>query len=133
MDSSVEVVYSTDRARRLRIVSWIVAVLAALLAVFSIALAVGGDGDKRATGIFSLCVAAVLLGVSVLAIRLLPGRDRPAKRSAVAAGIVSLLAGLMLAGTWLSFVLPLVALGLLFLALLPDENADDEPLGGAST
>ena len=32
-----------------------------------------------------------------------------------------MLAGLALAGTWLSFLLPLIGLGLLFLALMPDD------------
>jgi hypothetical protein len=35
--------------------------------------------------------------------------------------VLCLLCGVALAGTWLAFLLPLMGLGLLFLALLPDE------------
>jgi hypothetical protein len=56
----------------------------------------------------------------VTALRLLPEAERPAKTAAVATGILCMVAGLA-SGSWVAFLLLLVGLGLLFLALLPDD------------
>lgn len=112
-------VYSPDRVARLRLVLAIVvaiAVLAGVLAAFILA-----NGDNRGAGVFAMVVAGLLLGSSGTALRLLPEAARPARIAAVTTGALCLLSGIGLAGTWLAFLLPLLGLGLLFLALLPDE------------
>jgi len=112
-------VYSEDRVGRLRMVLAIVvaiAVLAAVLAAFILA-----NGDHRAAGAFAMLVAGLLLGASGTALKLLPAAGRPAKISTVVTAVLCLLCGVGLAGTWLAFLLPLVGLGLLFLALVPDD------------
>ena len=112
-------VYSVDRIRRLRIVLMIVVALGVLVAV--VAAFILARGDDRVAGAFAVVVAGLLLGASVTALRLLPERGRPAKIASVVTGVVCLLAGLALVGTWLAFLLPLLGLGLLFLALIADD------------
>ena len=112
-------VYSEDRVGRLRLVLAVViaiAVLAAVLAAFILV-----EGEHRAAGIFAMVVAGLLLGAAGTALRLLPEAGRPAKIASVVTGVLCLLSGIGLAGTWLAFLLPLVGLGLLFLALIPDD------------
>ncbi|MDX6373337.1 MAG: hypothetical protein QOD98_2325 [Nocardioidaceae bacterium] len=112
-------VYSPDRVNRLRMVLGIViavAVLTAVLAAFILA-----NGDHRAAGVFAMVVAGLLLGAGGSAFKLLTDAGRPAKIATVVTGVLCLLSGVGLAGTWLAFLLPLLGLGLLFLALLPDE------------
>jgi hypothetical protein len=113
-------VYSPDRIRRLRLVLAIVvsiAVLAAVLAAFILA-----EGDHRAAGVFAMVVAGLLLGSSGTALRLLPEGEQPAKIATIVTAVLCVLSGIGLAGTWLAFLLPLLGLGLLFLALIPDER-----------
>ena len=115
-------VYSEDRVGRLRLVLAVVVaigVLAAVLAAFILA-----DGEHRAAGVFAMVVAGLLLGAAGTALRLLPEAGRPAKIASVVTGVLCLLSGIGLAGTWLAFLLPLMGLGLLFLALLPDDVED---------
>ena len=112
-------VYSQDRVNRLRMVLGIViavAVLTAVLAAFILA-----NGDNRAAGVLAMVVAGLLLGAGGSALKLLGDAGRPAKIATVVTGVLCLLSGLGLAGTWLAFLLPLMGLGLLFLALIPDE------------
>jgi hypothetical protein len=112
-------VYSSDRVARLRLVLAIVlalAVLVALLAAFVLA-----SGDDRAGGVFALVVAGCLLGAGGSALRLLGEAGRGARIATVTTGVLCVLSGLALAGSWLAFLLPLVGLGLLFLALIPDD------------
>jgi hypothetical protein len=68
-----------------------------------------------------MVVAGLLLGSGGSALRLLGDAGRPAKIATIVTGVLCLLSGVGLAGTWLAFLLPLLGLGLLFLALLPDE------------
>jgi drug/metabolite transporter (DMT)-like permease len=112
-------VYSADRANRLRWVLAIVValgVLAAVLAAFVLA-----DEDHRAAGIFALVAAGLLLASSGTALKLLRDADQRAKPASVITGVVCVLAGIGLAGTWLALLLPLLGLGLLFLALVSDD------------
>lgn len=112
-------VYSPDRVSRLRLVLAIViaiAVLVAILAAFILA-----SGDNRGAGVFAMVVAGLLLGAGGSALKLLGDAGRPAKIATVVTGLLCLLSGLGLAGTWLAFLLPLIGLGLLFLALIPDD------------
>jgi drug/metabolite transporter (DMT)-like permease len=112
-------VYSPDRVNRLRMVLGIVVaagVLTAILAAFILA-----NGDHRAAGVLAMVVAGLLLGSGGSALRLLGDAGRPAKIATIVTGVLCLLSGVGLAGTWLAFLLPLLGLGLLFLALLPDE------------
>ena len=112
-------VYSEDRVGRLRLVLAVVmaiGVLAAVLAAFILT-----DGDHRGAGVFAMVVAGLLIGASGAALRLLPEADRGARIASVVTGVLCVLSGVGLAGTWLAFLLPLLGLGLLFLALLPDD------------
>jgi len=112
-------VYSPDRVGRLRLVLAIVVAIAVLVAVFAAFILAGGD--DRAAGVFAMVLAALLLGASGSALRLLGAADRSAKIATVTTGVLCVLCGLGLAGTWLAFLLPLIGLGLLFLALIPDD------------
>ena len=112
-------VYSQDRVNRLRMVLWIVVAIAGLTAV--LAAFILTDGDHRAAGVFAMVVAGLLLGAAGSALRLLGDAGRPAKIATVVTGVLCLLSGLALAGSWLAFLLPLIGLGLLFLALISDE------------
>ena len=111
-------VYSEDRIRRLRMVLWIVlaiGVFVALLGVLTVAA-----GDHRNAGVVALVVAALLLGSSGAALRLLPDAERPAKVAAVVTGVLCMVPG-VLSGSWVAFLLLLIGLGVIFLALIPDE------------
>jgi drug/metabolite transporter (DMT)-like permease len=112
-------VYSPDRVTRLRLVLAIVVAIGVLVAVFAAFIVV--DGDHRGAGVFAMVVAGMLLGTSGTALKLLPDAERPAKIASVVTGVLCFVAGIGLAGTWLAFLLPLIGVGLLFLALLPDE------------
>lgn len=112
-------VYSVDRVNRLRMVLYIVVAIAVLLAV--LAAFILADGDDRAAGTWAMVVAGVLLGSSVAAIRLLADRGRAAKVATVVAGVLAAVGGISLVGSWLAFLLPLLGVGLLFLALIPDD------------
>ncbi|QIG43694.1 hypothetical protein G5V58_13820 [Nocardioides anomalus] len=112
-------VYSLDRVRRLRLVLLIVAALAVVIAV--LAAFILARGDNRSAGAVAVVVAGLLLGATGAALRLLPDRGRPAKIATVVTAVVCVLSGVGLAGTWLAFLLPLLGLGLLFLALIADE------------
>jgi hypothetical protein len=114
-------VYSPDRVSRLRMVLGIVVALAVLTGVF--AAFVLTAGDHRAAGTFAMVVAGLLLGASGAALKLLSDAGRPAKIASVVTGVLCVLSGIGLAGSWLAFLLPLLGLGLLFLALIPDEVA----------
>jgi hypothetical protein len=66
-------------------------------------------------------VAGLLIGSGGWALMLLAEAGRGAKIATVTTGVLCVLSGLALAGSWLAFLLPLVGLGLLFLALIPDD------------
>jgi drug/metabolite transporter (DMT)-like permease len=111
-------VYSEDRVRRLRTVLRIVlgiGVFVAVLAVLTITA-----GDHRNAGVAAVVVAGLLLGSSGTALRLLPDAERPAKIATVVTGVLCLVSG-VLSGSWVAFLLLLMGLGLIFLALIPDE------------
>jgi peptidoglycan/LPS O-acetylase OafA/YrhL len=112
-------VYSPDRVRRLRLVLAIVVGIGVLLAVLSVFVLASGD-DVRA-GIFALVVAGLLLGASGAALNLLGEAGRGAKVASVSTGALCVLCGVGLAGSWLALLLPVLGLGLLFLALIPDD------------
>jgi len=112
-------VYSPDRVNRLRMVLGIVVAVAALTAV--LAAFILANGDDRAAGVLAMVVAGLLLGAGCSAFTLLRDAGRPAKIATIVTGVLCLLCGVGLAGTWLAFLLPLLGLGLLFLALVPDE------------
>lgn len=113
-------VLSEDRVGRLRPVLYVVAAVALLVVVLAVVVWAQGE---TAGGVVALVVGAVLLAASVSALRLLPQRSAGAKRATLATGVLCALAGLALAGSWLAFLLPLLGLGLLFLALINDDPA----------
>jgi drug/metabolite transporter (DMT)-like permease len=112
-------VYSQDRVNRLRMVLGIVIAVAVLTALFAAFILV--NGEHRAAGVLAMVVAGLLLGAAGSAFKLLGDAGRPAKIATVVTGVLCLLSGLALAGSWLAFLLPLMGLGLLFLALVADE------------
>jgi drug/metabolite transporter (DMT)-like permease len=112
-------VYSEDRVNRLRMVLGVVIAIAVLTAVLAAFILV--SGDHRAAGVIAMVVAGLLLGSGASAYKLLGDAARPAKIATVVTGVLCLLSGLALAGSWLAFLLPLMGLGLLFLALVADE------------
>ena len=112
-------VYSSDRVARLRLVLAIVLAMAVLIAV--LAAFILASGDSRAAGVLAMVVAGLLLGAGGSALRLLGEAGRWAKIATVTTGVLCVLSGLALAGTWLAFLLPLLGLGVLFLALIPDD------------
>jgi drug/metabolite transporter (DMT)-like permease len=112
-------VYSPDRVYRLRVVLWIVMAIGVLTAI--LAALILANGDHRAAGVLAMVVAGMLLGAGGSALKLLGDAGRPAKIATVVTGVLCLLSGLALAGSWLAFLLPLMGLGLLFLALISDE------------
>ena len=113
-------VYSPDRVTRLRLVLALIVVIAVVLAVFAALILAGDDQDRRA-GVYAMLLAGVLLGAGGSALKLLADAGRPAKIATVVTAALAMLAGIALVGTWLSFLLPMIGLGLLFLALIPDD------------
>lgn len=116
-------VFGEDRVRRLRWVVTVVLAVVGLLALLSaLVLARGGDGATLA-GLIGLGCALVVGAAGGTALRLLPEAGRPAKRACVATALLTIVAGILLLGTWLAFVLPLTGVGLLFLTLVEDPDA----------
>ena len=113
-------VYSPDRVQRLRLVLYVVLAVAALLGALSALLLARGDSGA---GVPGLVVAVVVGACGANAVRLLPGGERPAKVACLVAGAVTVVAGIALAGTWLALVLPLLGVGLIFLAVVSDPDA----------
>jgi drug/metabolite transporter (DMT)-like permease len=112
-------VYSQDRVNRQRMVLGIVIAVAALTALF--AAFILATGEHRGAGVLAMVVAGLLLGAAGSAFKLLREAGRPAKIATIVTAVLCLLSGLALAGSWLAFLLPLMGLGLLFLALISDE------------
>ncbi len=112
-------VYSQDRVHRLCMVLWIVLAIGVLTAVF--AAFILANGEHRAAGVLAMVVAGMLLGSGGSALKLLGDAGRPAKIATIVTGVLCVLSGVALAGSWLAFLLPLLGLGLLFLALIADE------------
>jgi hypothetical protein len=111
-------VYSEDRVGRLRMVLWVVVVIGALVALLAVLTVTGGE--HRTAGVVGIVVAGVLLGSSGTTLRLLPDAGRPAKIATVVTGVLCMAAGVV-SGSLVAFLLLLIGLGLLFLALLPDD------------
>jgi hypothetical protein len=112
-------VYSEDRVRRLRMVLWVVLAIGAFVAL--LAVLTFAAGGHRSAGVAAVVVAGLLLGSSGTALRLLPDAERPAKIAAVVTGVLCMVAGVV-SGSWVAFLLLLIGLGLVFLALIPDET-----------
>ena len=96
-------------------------VIAAAAITLAFAAFILASGEHRAAGVLALVVGGMLLGAAGSAFKLLGDAGRPAKIATVVTGVLCLLSGLALAGSWLAFLLPLMGLGLLFLALISDE------------
>jgi hypothetical protein len=111
-------VYSEDRVGRLRMVLWIVLAIGVFVAV--LAVLTFAAGGRRDAGVAAVVVAGLLLGSSGTALRLLPDAGRPARIAVVTTGVLCVVSGVV-SGSWVAFLLLLVGLGLVFLALIPDE------------
>jgi hypothetical protein len=112
-------VYSPDRVTRLRLVLVVVCALGTLLML--LAATILFDDATDPAGIAGSTVAVLLLVSGGVTFLLLNDAERPGKIGAIVTGVLCLLSALALAGSWLAFLLPLVGLGLVFLALIPDE------------
>lgn len=112
-------VYSEDRIGRLRTVLWIVLVIGAVVALLAVLTVAAGE--HRDAGWVGVVVAGLLVGSSGTALRRLTAADRGAKIASVVTGVLCILTGVV-SGSVVAFLLLLVGLGLLFLALLPDEE-----------
>jgi hypothetical protein len=111
-------VYSEDRVGRLRMVLWIVVGIGAIIALLAVLTVAAGE--HRNAGFIGVVVSGLLLGSSGTALRLLPDAEQPAKIATVSTGVLCMAAGVV-SGSWVAFLLLLIGLGLIFLALLPDE------------
>jgi drug/metabolite transporter (DMT)-like permease len=111
-------VYSEDRVRRLRTVLWVVFAIGVFVAILAV-LTITAGGHRNA-GIAAVVVAGLLLGSSGTTLRLLPEAERPAKIATVVTGVLCVVSG-VLSGSWVAFLLLLMGLGLIFLALIPDD------------
>ncbi len=111
--------YSPDRVTRLRLVLAVVVALGAV--VMLLAALILWDDPTDPGGIVASTLAVLLLASGGVTFLLLNDAERPAKVGTVVTGVLCLLSGVGLAGTWLAFMLPVVGLGLLFLALIPDD------------
>ncbi|MDN4174018.1 hypothetical protein QWY28_13740 [Nocardioides sp. SOB77] len=130
MTTTGPVVYSEDRARRLRLALYVALGVGVLVAAFAVWVLVGvlPDDGGAATYAVSLVVSALLvLGSTGLALRLLPARTAPAKRACVAVGVLLLPASVLVGQ--LGFVAIVVGLSVLFLALIADDPALDTGRG----
>jgi hypothetical protein len=113
-------VYSEDRVGRLRMVLWVVVVIGALVALLAVLTVAAGE--HRNAGVVGVVASGLLLGSSGTALRQLSAdAGPPAKVAVVVTGVLCLLCGVV-SGSWVAFLLLLIGLGLLFLALLPDEE-----------
>jgi drug/metabolite transporter (DMT)-like permease len=112
-------VYTEDRVRRLRLILWVVVVIGVLVAVLAV-LTVAAP-EHRVAGAVGLVAAALLLASSGTALRLLADAERPAKVAAVTSGALCIVAALLSGGVFAFLLLP-VGLGVVFLAVLPDER-----------
>ena len=113
-------VYSPDRVSRLRLVLAIVVAIAVLVADpggVHPGLAARTAAPASSRWSWPGCCS----GPRGYALKVLGDAGRPAKIATIVTGVLCLLSGLGLAGTWLAFLLPLIGLGLLFLALIPDD------------
>lgn len=120
------VVYSRDRARRLRMALWValgVGVVVAALAVWVLVGVLPDDGDAATYAVSLVVAAVVLLGTTTLALRVLPSRTVAARRACIAVGVL-LLPVSVLVGQ-LGFVTIVVGLSVLFLALIADDPSLD--------
>ena len=68
-----------------------------------------------------MVVAGLLLGSRGTRSGCCANAAGPAKIATIATASCACCRGIGLAGTWLAFLLPLIGLGLLFLALIPDD------------
>jgi peptidoglycan/LPS O-acetylase OafA/YrhL len=122
VSATVETVYGEDRARRLRMVVWVVVVLAGLLALVSF-LGLFQD-DTRVYAMVWTVLSLVLVGVGAFALRELPERGVNAKRACLATGFAAVVIGIVLISSVFALPLPLIGFALIFLTLIRDEPAE---------
>ena len=109
--------YSAGRTKQLRILLWLAVGLAGLGAMLAGALA--GNGYGRFS-LFLAVPAGLVLVTAGMALRRLAGGDRAAKQWTVAAGVVLVLTGLLLAETAFSLLPSVAGILLVLLAVLRD-------------
>ena len=117
-------VYGDDRVRRLRIALGSLAgtaLVGLVLGLYVLIAAESGDTDARRSGIVLSALSAVLLGASTATWGRLPRRTAGVRRAAAACGVLALLSALPTAGLILGFVWAVIGLGVVFLAIGPDE------------
>ncbi|GAB2768366.1 hypothetical protein GCM10027020_21650 [Nocardioides salsibiostraticola] len=117
-------VYGDDRVRRLRIALGSLAgtaLVGLVLGLYVLVAGEPGDADARRSGIVLAALSAVLLSAAAATWVRLPRRTAGVRRAAAACGALALLSALPTAGLILGFVWAVIGLGIVFLAIGPDE------------
>ncbi|MQW77806.1 hypothetical protein GHK92_18195 [Nocardioides sp. dk4132] len=121
-DGTAAVLYSPRRARALHVALWAAFLPSALVTLGALAevLADGREVEDRLPLVLARAlVGLVLLGLCVLGLRRLEGRDRATRVACVLLGVALIVLAVPLLGLGVAFVMPLGGLALLALALLP--------------
>jgi len=121
-DGSATVLYSPRRARALHVALWVAFVPSALVTLGALAEVLAdarGVEDRLALVLARAAVGLVLLGLCVLGLRRLEGRDRATRAACVRLGVALIVLTVPLLGLLVAFLMPLGGLALLALALLP--------------
>ncbi|MFC4786458.1 hypothetical protein ACT8ZV_18425 [Nocardioides sp. MAHUQ-72] len=114
--------YEPARARQLRILLWVVVVVAALMAVFALAFLAAGSDPLLVLLVVAL-PAAVMLGLSARTLKLLGRADPRAGSWVVGTAWVVVLVGLLLSRTGPGLFVTIVGILLLLIAVLPGRDA----------
>ena len=113
-----QAIYSPGRAQQLRYLLWAGVILgAAFLGLAVFALFVGGSVRFA---LFVAVPALLLLPSSMLTLRAMQERGRPARVGSILTGLLLVVVGLFLASAVVGILPSIVGVLLLLLALLPD-------------
>ena len=118
------------QARRLRtglLVALGLGVLTAGAAVWGLATVVPDDRKALPYFVMVTAIAAVVLGASTFALRLLPARSSAARSACLVSGGILVLLALPLVGFGLGVLMPVVGLTLVFVCLSADDPAATGP------
>lgn len=121
--SEVREVYSPARARQLRILLVAALLLGVILLMIAVALLLGGS-DKAPYGLGLSIVATVVIATCGVTLRSLRDRGRAARVGTIAAGLVQVVLGVVLANSGVGILPSIVGILLILLALLPEATED---------
>lgn len=115
--------YEPERARQLRILLWVVVVIAVGLLGWA-ALIVLGDGSAS-TALRVLALPALLLGaLAAGALRALNAEDERARLLSASAGVVAVVVAILLSRTVAGLLVAVIGVPLLLIALLPGREVE---------